>query len=57
MIYRAGELEGKMSDGDRRRYEPESAALIDHATGRGHRARVVSDEDVAAIVVHLPVGP
>jgi hypothetical protein len=53
-FFLSGELEGETSDGDRRRCGPGSAALLEDTTGRGHRARVVGDEDVTAVVVQLP---
>jgi quercetin dioxygenase-like cupin family protein len=50
----AGELEGETSDGERRRYRPGSAALVEDTTGTGHRSRVVGDTAVLAAVVQLP---
>ena len=43
-----------MSDGERRRYVPGSAALVEDTTGTGHRSWVVGDTDVLAAVVQLP---
>lgn len=53
-FYLAGELEGETSDGERRRYAPGTATLLEDTTGIGHRARVVGDTDVLAAVVQLP---
>jgi hypothetical protein len=49
----AGEIEGDTSDGDRRRLGPGDAVLLEDTTGKGHRARVVSDGDVLTAVVQL----
>jgi hypothetical protein len=49
-----GELEGETSDGERRRYGPGSAVLLEDTIGKGHRARVVGSDDVLAAVVQLP---
>ena len=48
-----GALEGETSDGERRRYGPGSAVLLEDTTGTGHRARVVGDGEVLAAVVQL----
>ena len=53
-FFLAGELEGETSDGDRRSHGPGSAAVLEDTTSKGHRARVVGDEDVLAVVVQLP---
>jgi hypothetical protein len=53
-VFLAGELEGETSDGERRRYGPGTAALLEDTTGTGHRARVVGNADVLAAVVQLP---
>jgi hypothetical protein len=50
----AGEIEGEMSDGERRRHGPGSAVLLEDTTGKGHRSRVVGDGDVLTAVVQLP---
>jgi hypothetical protein len=52
-VFLAGEVEGETSDGDRRRYGPGSAALLEDTTGKGHRSRVVGDGDALAVVVQL----
>ena len=52
-FFLAGELEGETSDGERRRYGPGSAALLEDTTGKGHRSRVVGDGEVLAAVVQL----
>ena len=53
-FFLAGEFEGETSDGERRRFGPGSASLLEDTTGTGHRARVVGDGDVLAAVVQLP---
>ncbi len=52
-VFLAGELEGETSDGERRRYGPGNAALLEDTTGKGHRSRVVGDGEVLAAVVQL----
>ena len=47
-----GELE--VSDGEVRRFEPGSAVLLEDTTGKGHRNRAVSTDDVVTAVVQLP---
>ena len=54
LLLLAGELEGETSDGERRRYGPGSAALVEDTTGTGHRSWVVGHTDVLAAVVQLP---
>ena len=53
-FFLTGELEGETSDGERRRYGPGTATLLEDTIGTGHRARVVGDTDVLAAVVQLP---
>jgi mannose-6-phosphate isomerase-like protein (cupin superfamily) len=47
-----GELE--VSDGEVRRFEPGSVVLLEDTTGKGHRNRAVSIDDVVTAVVQLP---
>jgi hypothetical protein len=54
IIFLSGEVEGETSDGQRRRFGPGSAVLLEDTTGKGHRSRVVSDGDALAAVVQLP---
>lgn len=49
----SGDLEGTVSDGERRIFGPGSIALLEDTTGKGHMSRVVGSEDVIAIVVQL----
>ena len=53
-VFLTGAFEGETSDGERRDYAPGSVALLEDTTGKGHRARVVGDVDVLAVVVQLP---
>jgi hypothetical protein len=50
----AGEIEGEVSDGERRRAGRGEATLLEDTSGHGHRSWVVGDEDVLAAVVQLP---
>ncbi len=49
-----GECESETSDGDRRSHSPGSVVLLEDTTGKGHRARVMGDGEVLAMVVQLP---
>jgi len=49
-----GQCESETSDGDRRSHGPGSVVLLEDTTGKGHRARVVGDGEVLAVVVQLP---
>ena len=53
MIYLAGEVEGKTSDGQVRRFGPGDVVLLEDTTGRGHISRVVGNQDVLMAVVQL----
>ncbi len=53
-FYLAGEVEGETSDGERRRFGPGSATLVEDTTGKGHRSWVVGDSEVLAAVAQLP---
>ena len=46
----SGEWEVIASDGDARRFGPQSLLLVEDTTGKGHKSRVVSDSIVALIV-------
>jgi len=49
----SGNLEGTVSDGERRVIGPGSIVLLEDTTGKGHMSGVVGSEDVVAIVVQL----
>ena len=49
-----GELEVATSDGETRRFVAGSMVRVEDTTGRGHTTRVISDEDVVAVYVHIP---
>ena len=44
-----GEWEVTASDGETRRFEPQSLLLVEDTTGKGHRSRVITDS-IAAII-------
>lgn len=52
-IYLAGKIEGETSDGEVRRFAPGSVVLAEDTWGKGHRSRVIGDEDVVLAVVQL----
>lgn len=54
IIFLAGEVEGATSDGQRQRFGPGSAVLLEDTTGKGHQSRVVSEGEALAAVVQLP---
>jgi hypothetical protein len=52
-LYLQGRIEAETSDGEIRRFGPGDAVLVEDTTGKGHRSRVVGDEDVILAVVQL----
>jgi hypothetical protein len=48
-----GEFQIEASDGTKRRFEQGSILLVEDTTGKGHRGRVLSQEDVLMLVVTL----
>jgi hypothetical protein len=53
MLYLQGEIEAEVSDGEIRRFGPGSATLVEDKSGKGHRSRVVGDQEVLLAVVEL----
>jgi len=53
MIYIQGEIEAEASDGEVRRFGPGSVTLVEDTTGKGHRSRVIGDEEAILAVVQL----
>ena len=53
-FYLAGEVEAETSDGEVRRFGPDSVTLVEDTTGKGHHSRVVGMTDVLLAVVQLP---
>jgi hypothetical protein len=53
MFYLAGHVEGETSDGTRRTIGPGTVVLVEDTEGKGHRSRVVGEEDVVIAVVQL----
>ena len=49
----SGEWEVEASDGTTRTFSPNSVLLVEDLTGRGHRSRVLSQEDSYALLVRL----
>ena len=50
----SGTLEGTVSDGEKWLFESGSIVLLEDTTGKGHMTRIVSSENVTAVVVQLP---
>lgn len=52
-IQTGGELEVSVSDGARRRLLPGQVILVEDTHGKGHTTRVVGDNDVTGLFIHL----
>jgi quercetin dioxygenase-like cupin family protein len=50
----SGELEVETGDGEKRRLGAGAIVRVEDTTGRGHTTRVIGDEPVRAVYVHLP---
>lgn len=53
MLHLQGEVEAEVSDGEIRRFGPGSATLVEDTSGKGHRSRVVGEQEVLLAVVQL----
>jgi len=49
----SGKLEIEVSDGEVRRFEAGDILLVEDTTGKGHRSRVVGEEDLIGAFVQL----
>jgi hypothetical protein len=54
IIYLAGKVEVRVSDGEVRTFEAGDVLLLEDTTGKGHASRAVSSVDVLHAVVRLP---
>ncbi|MBN2564672.1 MAG: cupin domain-containing protein [Candidatus Eisenbacteria bacterium] len=52
-LYLQGEVEAGVSDGEIRRFGPGSAVLVEDTTGKGHRSKVLGDQEMVLAVVQL----
>lgn len=50
----SGTVEVELSSGETRRFIPGNIVLGEDTTGKGHKTRVVGDEDLELATVHLP---
>ena len=50
----SGEVEITVSDGETRLFKPGAVLLLEDTTGKGHISRLVSEEELLAVVVQLP---
>lgn len=50
----SGQLEGRVSDGEVRRFSSGSLVLLEDTSGKGHLTKVVGDTAVEAVFVQLP---
>jgi hypothetical protein len=53
VFYLVGQVDGETSDGSKRRFGPGDVVLLEDTTGKGHRSRVVGDQEVLMAVVQL----
>lgn len=53
IFFLSGEMEFEASDGERRRYVPGDALLLEDTTGKGHRSRVLGAADAVLAAVQL----
>src|ERR1041385_7304629 len=49
----SGEWEVSASDGETRRFKTGDVLLVEDTTGKGHKSRVVSEEDSAALMFEV----
>ncbi len=52
-FYLSGTIEAEVSDGEIRQFGPGSVTLVEDTTGKGHRSRVVGDDEVFTAIVQL----
>ena len=52
-VYISGEIEATVSDGEVRVFGPGSVTLLEDTTGKGHKSRVVGDQEVFAVIIQL----
>ncbi|MFW9925434.1 MAG: hypothetical protein ACFFDM_01575, partial [Candidatus Thorarchaeota archaeon] len=52
-VYISGKMEAQVSDGEVRIFGPGSVTLVEDTTGKGHKSRVIGDQDVLTIVIQL----
>ena len=50
----SGKVEAQVSDGEVRRFCPDSVVLFEDMSGKGHATRVVGSTDAVMAVVQLP---
>ena len=49
----SGEWEIQVSDGQVRRFGPNTVLLVEDTSGKGHRSRVISDTESLAVAIRL----
>jgi quercetin dioxygenase-like cupin family protein len=55
-LHLSGELEVETGDGDVRRLGPGSIVLLEDVHGQGHRTRVIGDQPMVGVFLHVPQG-
>jgi quercetin dioxygenase-like cupin family protein len=53
-VHLSGELEVETGDGQVRRLGPGSVVLLEDVSGQGHRTRVIGDQPMVGVFLHLP---
>lgn len=53
VVYIAGEIEAEVSDGEVRRFGPDSVTPAEDTVGKGHSSRVVRPGEALGVVVQL----
>ena len=53
VIILSGQLEIGFGDGTKRVFDAGDARLVEDTTGKGHRSRVIGDEDVLNVAIQL----
>ncbi len=52
-IYISGTIEAEVSDGEIRRFGPGSVTLVEDTTGKGHKSRVIGEDEVFGVFIQL----
>ena len=52
-FYLAGEIEAEVSDGEIRKFGPGEMTIVEDTNGKGHRSKVIGENDVILAFVQL----
>lgn len=53
MFYLSGTIEAEVSDGEIRQFGPGSITLVEDTIGKGHKSKVIGNEQVVGVVIQL----